>query len=47
MNRNKVISLADAPGCPAAVTAFYDRFRERITGIEIVEGALEYVIIRL
>lgn len=35
--RNKVISLADAPECPAAVTAFYDRFRERITGIETVE----------
>ena len=34
MNRNKVISLADAPGCPAAVTAFYDRYRERITGIK-------------
>lgn len=33
MNRNKVISLADAPECHAAVTAFYDRFRERITGI--------------
>lgn len=37
MNRNKVISLADAPGCTAAVTAFYDRYRERITGIETVE----------
>ena len=37
MNNNKIISLADAPGCPAAVTAFYDRFRERITGIETVE----------
>ena len=37
MNRNKVISLADAPECPAAVTAFYDRYRERITGIVIVE----------
>lgn len=37
MNRNKVISLADAPECPAAVTAFYDRYREQITGIETVE----------
>lgn len=37
MNRNKVISLANAPGCPAAVTAFYDRYRERITGIKTVE----------
>lgn len=37
MNRNKVISLVDAPECPAAVTAFYDRFWERITGIETVE----------
>ena len=36
MNRNKVISLADAPEYPAAVTAFYDRFRERITGIKTV-----------
>lgn len=37
MNRNKVISLADAPECPVAVTAFYDRFQERITGIKTVE----------
>ncbi len=37
MNRNKVISLADAPGCPAAVTVFYDRYWERITGIKTVE----------
>ena len=37
MNRDKVISLADAPGCPAAVTAFYDRYRERITGIKTVQ----------
>lgn len=37
MNNNKIISLADAPGLPAAVTAFYDRYRERITGIESVE----------
>ncbi len=36
MDRNKVISLADAPGCPATVIAFYDRFWERITGIETV-----------
>lgn len=33
----EAISLADAPGCPAAVTAFYDRYRERITGIKTVE----------
>lgn len=32
-----IISLADAPGCPAAVTAFYDRYRERITGIKTVQ----------
>ncbi len=37
MKKNKIISLADAPGCPAAVTVFYDRFRERITGIKTVE----------
>ena len=37
MNRDKAISLADVPECPAAVTAFYDRYRERITGIESVE----------
>lgn len=37
MNRNKVISLADAPGCPVAATAFYDRYRERITGIKTVQ----------
>lgn len=37
MNRNRVISLTDAPECPAAVTAFYDRFREQITGIKTVE----------
>ncbi|WP_251500911.1 hypothetical protein [Otoolea muris] len=37
MNNNKIISLADAPGLPAAVTAFYDRYRERITGIKTVE----------
>ena len=37
MNRDKAISLADAPGLPAAVTAFYDRYRERITGIKTVE----------
>ena len=37
MNRDRVFSLADAPGCPAAVTAFYDRYRERITGIKTVE----------
>lgn len=33
----EAISLADAPGCPAAVTAFYDRYRERITCIKTVE----------
>lgn len=37
MNRDKAISLADAPGLPAASMAFYDRYRERITGIESVE----------
>ncbi|MBO5031083.1 MAG: hypothetical protein J6D08_04195 [Lachnospiraceae bacterium] len=37
LNRDRAISLADAPGCPAAVTAFNDRFWERITGIETVE----------
>lgn len=37
MNRDKAISLADAPGLPAASMAFYDRYRERITGIECVE----------
>ena len=37
MNNNKTISLADVPECPAAVTAFYDRYRERITGIKTVE----------
>ena len=37
MNRDKVISLADAPGLPAASMAFYDRYRERITGIKTVE----------
>lgn len=37
MNNNKIISLADAPGLPAAVTAFYGRYRERITGIKTVE----------
>lgn len=37
MNRNKVISSTDAPGWPATVTAFYDRYRERITGIKTVE----------
>lgn len=37
MNRNKVISLADAPGCPVAVIAFYDKFQERITDIKTME----------
>lgn len=37
MNKNKIISLADAPGLPAASMAFYDRYRERITGIKTVE----------
>lgn len=37
MNNNKVISLADAPGLPAASVAFYDRYRERITVIKTVE----------
>lgn len=34
MNRDKAIRLADAPGLPAASMAFYDRYRERITGIK-------------
>lgn len=37
MNRNKVIRLVDMPGCPAVVTTFYDRFRERITDIKTEE----------
>lgn len=37
MNRDRVISLADAPECHAAVTAFYDRFRGKIADIETVE----------
>ena len=37
MNRDKAIGLADAPGLPAASMAFYDRYRERITGIKTVE----------
>lgn len=37
MNGNRIFDLADVPECPAAVTAFYDRFRERITGIKTVE----------
>lgn len=37
MGKNKIISLADVPECPTAVTAFYDRYRERITGIKTVE----------
>ena len=36
MNRDKAIGLADAPGLPAASMAFYDRYRERITGIKTV-----------
>ena len=37
MNRNRVIDIADAEPRSAAVTAFYDRYRERITGIKTVE----------
>ncbi len=37
MNRNKVISLADAPGCPAAVTAFLGRYWGKIADIKTVE----------
>ncbi len=33
----EIISLADAPGCPAAVTAFYDRYRGKIAEVESVE----------
>ena len=35
--RNRVIGLEDVPECPATVTAFYDQYRERITGIKTVE----------
>ena len=37
MSKNRIISLADAPLCPVAVTEFYDRYREKITSIETVE----------
>ncbi len=37
MSRSRVISLADVPECPAAVTAFYDRYREKIAEVETVE----------
>lgn len=37
MNRNRVIDIADAEPRSVAVTAFYDRYRERITGIKTVE----------
>ncbi len=37
MNRSRVISLADVPECPTAVTAFYDRYREKIAEVETVE----------
>ncbi len=37
MSRSRVICLADVPECPAAVTAFYDRYREKIAEVETVE----------
>ena len=37
MNGNRIFDLADAPECPATATAFYDRFKERITGIKTVQ----------
>lgn len=37
MNRNKIISLVDAPACPAAAIAFYDWYRGKITLIETIE----------
>lgn len=37
MNRSRVISLADAPGCPAVITAFYDRYRGKIAEVETVQ----------
>ena len=37
MSRSRVISLEDVPGCPASVTALYDKYRERITGIKTVQ----------
>lgn len=37
MSRNKAMQLSDVPHCPAAVTAFYDRFRGKIADIETVE----------
>lgn len=36
MNRNKVISLADAPECPAVVTVFYDKYRGKIAEVETI-----------
>lgn len=35
--RNRVIGLEDVPECSAAGVAFYNRFRERITGIKTVQ----------
>ena len=32
-----IIDIADVQACPAAVTAFYDRFRGKIADIETVE----------
>lgn len=37
MSRNKAMQLSDVPYCPAAVIAFYDRFRGKIADIETVE----------
>lgn len=32
-----IIDLADVPECPAPVTAFYDRYRERISRIRTID----------
>lgn len=37
MNRDRVISLADAPGCYAAITAFYNRYQRKIAEIETIQ----------
>lgn len=33
MNGNRIFDLAYTPWCPAAVAAFYDRYREKIADI--------------
>lgn len=37
MSGNKAMQLSNVLPCPAAVTAFYDRFRGKIADIETVE----------